>query len=167
VVNGVSITESSRANQCFANRFQNGDLDFDGLDYQTGTWPDGSASHPTTFQYAGPFTASGSTYPQVQYQTDIGGSENLCNVATGAGCTVPPAGASFYPFWSLGATPLGHGHNLCLWNFGSDQPNTLTDFGKTSQYGTPDVARYGGTIISAPQPNPQFAGSCSLTASRF
>ncbi len=164
VVNGVLTTESSRANQCFTNRYQNGDLDFDGLDYQTTTWPDGSANHPTTFQYAGPFTASGSTYPQVQFQTDVGGSENLCNVATGAGCTAPPIGAHFYPFWSLGATPIGHSHNLCLWNFGNDQPNSLFDFGKDAQYGPPDVARYGGTLISAPLPNPQFAGSCSLTA---
>jgi hypothetical protein len=29
-----------------------------------------------------------------------------------------------------------------------------------AQYGTPDVARYGGTIISAPVKNPQFSGLC-------
>ena len=35
LINGVSTTASSDANQCFADRFQNGDLDFDGLSYQT------------------------------------------------------------------------------------------------------------------------------------
>jgi hypothetical protein len=38
----------------------------------------------------------------------------------------------------------------------------VEDFGKDTQYGTPDVARYGGTIISAVQPNPEFAGRCSI-----
>jgi hypothetical protein len=47
-----------------------------------------------------------------------------------------------------------------VWNFGNDQPRTIADFGMDAQYGTPDVARYGGTIISAPQPNPEFAGPC-------
>ena len=47
-VNGVAVTEKSAASQCFANRDQNGDLDFDGLDYVPGTWPDGSSNHPTS-----------------------------------------------------------------------------------------------------------------------
>jgi hypothetical protein len=35
-VNGVNTTEFSAANQCFNNRNQNGDLDFDGTDYIQG-----------------------------------------------------------------------------------------------------------------------------------
>ena len=36
VINGVPATESARTNECFADRFQNGDLDFDGQSYQAG-----------------------------------------------------------------------------------------------------------------------------------
>ena len=100
VINGVPATESARTNECYQNRFQNGDLDFDGQSYLP-DWPNGSGNYPTTFQYAGPFTFGGHTYPQVQFETDVGGSSNLCDVGTGAGCTVPPISAKFYPFWSL------------------------------------------------------------------
>jgi hypothetical protein len=163
VVNGVPTTEFSDANQCFADRFQNGDLDFDGLDYVANTWPDGTANHPTSFQYVGPFQASGQAYPQIQFETDIGGSSALCNVGTGAGCTAPPVGADFYPFWSLSpsryASTSRH-PTLCAWNFGNVLPTTTQTFGKDAQYGTPDVARYGGTIISQVQRNPQFNAPC-------
>ena len=59
------------------------------------------------------------------------------------------------------ATVGGHTAG-CVWNFGNDQPRTVADFGKDAQYGTPNVARYGGTIISAPLPNPEFAGRCKI-----
>jgi hypothetical protein len=49
-----------------------------------------------------------------------------------------------------------------VWNFGNDQPTTVKDFGKDAQYGTPDLAYYGGTLISAPQPNPQVTGGCKV-----
>ncbi len=164
VVNGVSTTEFSDANQCFADRFQNGDLDFDGLSYISSAWPNGTRNHPTAFQYAGPFQRNGKPYPQIQFESDIGGSSALCNVATGAGCTVAPIGAQFYPFWSLSAqiNPLGVRTTQCAWNFGNVIPGTVKTFGKDAQYGTPNVARYGGTIISAVQPNPQFSGTCRL-----
>jgi hypothetical protein len=117
-------------------------------------------THQTGFMTAS--AANGFMNPLVQYETDAAGSENLCTVATGVGCTVPPIGAKFYPFWSL--SPLSGrmgGHSAgCVWNFGNDQPNTLLDFGKDAQYGTPNLARYGGTLISAPAPNPQFTGRC-------
>jgi hypothetical protein len=163
LVNGVATTEVSRANECYNNRFQNGDLDFDGQSYQP-DWPNGSPNYPTSFQYVGPFTGRGHTYPQVQFESDIGGSSNLCNVATGVGCTVAPISAKFYPFWSLSPqfNALGSRTSACVWNFGNDQPNTVLNFGKDAQYGTPDVARYGGTIISAPAPNPQFTGGCRI-----
>ena len=128
---------------------------------QTYTWPNGSRNHPTAFQYVGPFT-NGKTYPQIQFETDISGSANLCDTATGAGCTVKPIGSNFYPYWSLSPqfNALGSHTTACVWNFGKDLPNTINDFGKDAQYGTPDVARYGGTIISAVQPNPEFSGGC-------
>ncbi len=164
VVNGVSTTEFSDANQCFADRFQNGDLDFDGLSYTSSAWPNGTRNHPTAFQYAGPFQRNGRPYPTVQFESDIGGSSALCNVATGVGCTVPPISAQFYPYWSLSPqfNALGSHTTACVWNFGKNLPNTINDLGKDAQYGVPDVARYGGTIISAPQPNPEFSGGCRI-----
>ena len=163
-VNGVATTEWSDANQCFADRYQNGDLDFDGLSYIASAWPNGGPKHPTAFQYVGPFQGNGKAYPQIQFESDIGGSSNLCNTATGAGCTVPPISAQFYPFWSLSAqiNPLGVHTTQCAWNFGNTIPGTTMTFGKDAQYGTPDVARYGGTIISPVMTNPQFSGVCSL-----
>jgi hypothetical protein len=47
----------------------------------------------------GPFDSSGNPYPTIQLETNVGASEILCNVSTGAGCTEPPTGAAFYPFW--------------------------------------------------------------------
>jgi hypothetical protein len=164
VVNGVPTAEFSDANQCFANRFQNGDLDFDGLDYVAQSWPNGTRNHPTAFQYAGPFLASGKPYPQIQFESNVGGSSALCNVATGADCTVPPIGSEFYPFWSLSPSlfALGSLRTACAWNFGNVLPNTIRTFGKDAQYGTPDVARFGGTSTSPVQPNPEFARPCGL-----
>ena len=74
-------------------------------------------------------------------------------MTTGVGCTAPPISAKFYPFWSLSPLFGGlGGHSAgCVWNFGNDQPNTVLDFGKDAQYGAPNLARYGGTLISAPR----------------
>jgi len=164
VVNGVPTAEFSDANQCFADRFQNGDLDFDGLSYIANAWPNGGPNHPTAFQYAGPFQRNGLPYPTVQFETDVAGSSNLCNFATGADCTAPPVGSQFYPYWSLSPlfNALGSHTTACVWNFGRNLPNTVNDLGKDAQYGTPNVALYAGTIISAVQPNPEFSGGCKI-----
>jgi hypothetical protein len=78
-------------------------------------------------------------------------------VATGAGCTAKPLGAKFYPFWSLSRS-----HHLgCTWNFGDViSGRTVTDFGGDAQYGTPDVAIYGGTLTSPVLANPQTKRWC-------
>jgi hypothetical protein len=161
-VNGVATTEFSAANQCFQNRNQNGDLDFDGVDYVPNTWPDGTANHPTSMEYVGPFDASGNKYPGVRFETDLAGSESLCNTATGVNCTAPPIGAAFYPFWSLTKTHdgLGTGVASCEWTFGNTTPVTLQDFSKDKQYGKPDLTWFGGTLISGVIPNPEFNGPC-------
>jgi hypothetical protein len=147
---------------CTQNFTQNGDLDFDGTGYRP-DWPDGTANHPTTFKYAGPFDAEGNPYPSIQFETDAGGSEAFCNTANGEHCAVPPEGASFYPFWSIGnqSTPTGFPSIECLWNFGNDIGGvTTSDFGRTAQYGAPDVARYGGTLTSSVMANPQLSSTC-------
>jgi hypothetical protein len=146
---------------CQQNVFQNGDLDFDGTSYQA-DFPDGQAGHPTSFQYLGPFDGGGHTYPSIRYETDVPASEITCNTATGAGCTAFPAGANFYPFWTLGrgTGPLS---GVCLWNFGNDIPGTtVLDFGKTAEYGSPELTRFAGNVISQTFPNPQFNGSCNV-----
>jgi hypothetical protein len=163
-VNGVNTTEWADANQCFADRYQNGDLDFDGLSYQRSAWPNGSPFHPTSAEYVGPLQANGQPYPQVQYESDIGGSSYLCNTNTGADCTVPPISASFYPYWSLspGLFPLGQTQTSCVWNFGGNLSNTLENFGGDAQYGHPDLTWYGGTSISPVEPNPEYTGRCAI-----
>jgi len=162
-INGSPVTEVSRVAECNQERTQNGDLDFEGQTYLP-DWPNGSPNFPTSFQYVGPFQKNGKPYPQVQFETDAAASENLCNVGTGVGCTAPPIGAKFYPFWSLSPlfSALGSYTSQCVWNFGNDQPNTVQDFGKDAQYGVPNLARFGGTLTSPVQPNPQFSGGCKL-----
>jgi hypothetical protein len=155
---------------CFSNQYQNGDLDFDGTGYQRGTWPNGTAKQPTALQYVGPFDRNGQPYPQVQFETDVAGSEFLCNTSTGLNCTAPPLSAKFYPYWSLtGKRWLGGGplrNRACLWNLGSSIPGvTAQDFGKDAQYGVPDLSFYGGTLISKVRPNPQFSGKCRPSGS--
>jgi hypothetical protein len=169
MINGVAAKETSALNECFADRYQNGDLDFDGISYQSFTWPNGGPNHPTAFQYIGPFDAQGKPYPQVQFETDINGSAFLCDTTTGAGCVVPPTDANFYPFWSLspsrglryGTASGGSKVTGCVWNFGNVLPQTIEDFGGDAQYGTPALDWYGGTSISAPMANPQFSGRCA------
>jgi hypothetical protein len=157
--NGVNSTVSWPIAGCQTNFFQNGDLDYDGTSY-VADWPDGSANHPTSFQYIGPFTNGLHTYPQIQFETDAAGSEANCNIGTGAGCAVPPLGPgnapTFYPFWTL-----SHG---CLWNFGNIiAGRTAQSFGGAAEYGTSDVARYGGTLASAVLSNPQLSCLPSLS----
>ena len=162
VINGVPSRETSAATWCNAGRYQNGDLDFNGVDYVPNTWPNGTGNHPTSFQYVGPFQVNGKPYPQIQFETSTSGSAFLCDTNTGAGCVVPPTSAKFYPFWSMSPTSsaLGTFSTRCVWNFGNVLPATIRTFGKDAQYGAPDLSWYGGTNISSPIPNPQFSGGC-------
>ncbi len=162
-VNGVLTTAWSDANQCSANRYQNGDLDFDGLSYQRSSWPaSGNPNHPTSMEYVGPFQANGRPYPQIQFETDINGSAYLCNTATGAGCVVPPTDANFYPYYALSQSfpALGNIRTSCVWTFGGNLSTTVQNFGGDAEYGTPDVARYGGTSTGPVQPNLEFSPLC-------
>ena len=165
-INGKARLEHMPVAGCLDNLFQNGDLDFDGTDYQPNAWPNGSPNHPTSFRYIGPFQASGQLYPQIQFETDAPASEFLCNVVTGNNCDVKPLGAKFYPFWSLNNTQrlagTGAPGGACVWNFGNVLPGvTKRAFGQDAQYGTPDVARFGGTNTSPVMTNPATTGNCT------
>lgn len=160
-INGVTTTISWPVAGCQENVFQNGDTDFDGSPY-IADWPDGSPNHPTPFSYIGPFDGNGRSYPQIQFETDVGGSETFCNTSTGAGCTAPPLGPgnapTFYPFWTVGRDAHT---GACVWNFGNTiAGQTRQNFGGAAEYGTPDIARYGGTLTSAVLANPQLGGGC-------
>ena len=155
--NGVATTEHMAVTGCLDNLFQNGDLDFDGTDYQGRSWPDGSANTPTAWQYLGPFGPDGRLYPQIQFETNAPASEILCDTTTGDGCVVKPQGSNFYPFWSMNNRQFG---SACTWNFGNVLPVTRNTFGKTAQYGTPDVARFAGTLTSPVQTNPALQPGC-------
>ena len=146
---------------CEQNITQNGDLDFDGNAY-IADWPDGSSNHPTSYKYAGPFDGSGNPYPSIQIETDLAASENDCNTMTGIGCTVPPNGAAFYPYWSIGKqSPITGHRSSCLWNFGNTIPGVTTStLGGEAEYGTPNTARFAGTIITAVMANPQLSPRC-------
>ena len=167
VVGGHAMRTTAPVNLCGDNRFQNGDLDFDGMSYLKGKWPNGSPDVPTSFRYAGPFDQSGQPYPKVQFETDVPGSAFLCNVFTGNLCTTPPVGAKFYPFWTLTSKKgqnVGHGlfpGGACVWNFGDVIKGVTTrTLGKASQYGEPNLARYGGTTISPVRANPELGKGC-------
>ncbi len=159
--------EVSPVNFCGDNRFQNGDLDFDGISYRATSWPDGSPNVPQSVRFAGPFMASGASYPRAQFETDAPGSEFLCNLATQFNCVVPPLGAMFYPFWTLTnkmGQGLGHGlfpAGACVWNFGNVIPRVTTNtFRKDHEYGKADFARFGGTATSRTRANPEVSGGC-------
>jgi hypothetical protein len=164
-INGVATVENQALAMCLDNGFQNGDLDFDGVSYLERAWPDGTSNHPTPFRYVGPFNAAGHPYPQIQFETNVGASESLCNTDTGAGCKEPATGSQFYPFWSLNNKQQEAGvrtpASACVWNYGH-AINHLTSkrFGGDAQYGSPDVARFGGTSTSAVMANPEFTNGC-------
>jgi hypothetical protein len=157
VIDGTPARENAPVAYCNQEAFQNGDLDFDGTGYHA-DWPDGSRNFPTSISYTGPLSR-GQAYPDIQFETNTAASEALCDVATGAGCTAPPQGAAFYPFWSLTNQSAS---GTCVWNFGNEIANVTTnDFGKDAQYGTPDVARFGGTLTSPVTANPSLAANCA------
>jgi hypothetical protein len=158
-INGHPGREFSPVNFCQDNRFQNGDLDFDGIPYQKGKWPDGSKNNPTSFRYAGPFDQAGNPYPKIQFETDIAGSEFLCNTFTGLNCDAPPLAAKFYPYWTLtNKQSIGTLFKApaCTWNFGATIPGiTKYTFGGDAQYGVSAVSVFGGTLISSIRANPE------------
>jgi len=138
-----------------------GDLDFDGTSYLA-DWPDGTTSNATSVTIGsvlgngiGPVSAPGSGkeyvnfYHTMQIETDIPASESTC-VPSGSGCTVPPPGAAFYPFYALSGSLA-----KCSLTFGNDIAGaTFNDFGKDAQYGPPNLPWFFGTASSGEITNP-------------
>ncbi len=137
------------------------DVDFDGTSYLP-DWPDGTKNNATSLQISsvsgngfGPLSAPrGSSnytsgYPAFQFETDVLASESTCK-PTGKGCTVPPAGAVFYPFYAQSGSGA-----TCNFTFGNDiRGATVNDFGRDVQYGTPNLPWFFGTASGGIRPNP-------------
>src|SRR4029077_9712518 len=158
------------------NQAQNGDLDFDGNSYLP-DWPDGTANHPSSMRYFGPLDANGNPYPQVQFETDLAGSENNCEIGSPnpQGCTIPPLGPggrpTFYPYWTLtglqGLNGFAEPAGSCTWNFGNTISGiTTSDLGRDQEYGS-GTATTRGDFISGVQTNPEFAGTCAQSFNPF
>jgi hypothetical protein len=132
-------TAPTEINNCQANIFQNGDLDFDGSPYWT-EWPTSltTSLYPSSFLEQFP-TTNGRQYPQFFFQTDVALSEATClgnsqpgSGGTLAGCTVPPPGpGGFYPYWSQVQVGIGG----CALEFGNVSGGVNT-YGQDAQYGT-------------------------------
>jgi hypothetical protein len=106
-----------------------GDLDFDGTSYRA-DWPTSvhPNRHPTPFEQLTP-ASGGRPYGRVQFVTDLSPSESACNLTTGAGCVVPPAGPGhFYPFWTRARVD-----GACVWEFGNMRNGNT--FGGNRQWG--------------------------------
>ncbi|MFL5942277.1 MAG: hypothetical protein ACJ75L_03305 [Gaiellaceae bacterium] len=139
------------------------DGDFDGPEYQNGTWPGSPNADPTKVSAPIVFSSptfgdgEGKQYSQVAFETDLPRIEgtdsavtnppnNFCqrhlsnpaDPSPGAGCVDPPNGASFYPIFST----TGSKH-ACLWQEGGAAiPGTTNNFG-----GAPGV-EYGALLVS-------------------
>jgi hypothetical protein len=128
-----------------------GDLDYDGTPYYA-DWP--TSTQPGKFPGTTPQTqptSQGQTYPYIQFETDLPATEfnTNCDLTTGAGCVVPPAGPGhFYPYWTLAKDQqLG-----CTWQFGNAGA-TGNSFGGDAQYGQ-ITFNPPGAFTSQIRPNP-------------
>jgi hypothetical protein len=116
------------------------DNDFDGVSYQH-TWPGSlsdpamdAALNPTSVLFSSPTFNGGLNYSRVGFEADLPRIEaadfgGICNRTTGAGCSNPPPGSNFYPFF----TTRNDASVGCLWQLGGAHiPGTTNTFGGTS-----------------------------------
>jgi hypothetical protein len=132
------------------------DLDFDGPSYQ----PDWPGTNPNVHQdrkfhmepviFSSPTTNGGHQYPNFQFEADMPAFEPTCDTTTGAGCTNPPPGAEFYPFYSPRLDRVHgngrHHETVCNWQEGGDFiPGTVNDYGGSSaEFGSLLLTTYPG-----------------------
>ena len=80
----------------------------------------------------------------VRFETDLPrieepNSGGVCDHHTGVGCTNPPPGAAFYPWYHLVAFEGG-----CAWTMSNDLPNQISNFGgEVSAWGPLELTDYG------------------------
>jgi hypothetical protein len=127
-----------------------GDLDYDGTSYRA-DWPTAVRPnrYPTPFEQLSP-TTGGGAYSGVQFVTDVSATEAGCDLATGAGCVLPPAGPGhFYPFWTRASVG-----GRCVWEFGNMRNGNT--FGRDRQWGAVGPHTIGA-FVSAIKPIPGCA----------
>jgi len=122
------------------------DLDFDGPPYRL-DWP-GTFKHPGYDAELHPqpirFTSAlfrskwgdWENYNRVAFEADFPVFELTCDPYTGTGCSSPPAGAEFYPFYSTAELTLDgdHDENACVWDLGGAHiPHTTNTFGGSAK----------------------------------
>ena len=135
------------------------DGDFDGPSYQL-DWP-GTFTNPTVdtklhgtpVQFTVP-TSGGKPLEEVAFETDLprieggepGNPNPQCDPVTGANCVNPPAGAKFYPIYTLARTP-----GQCVFQQGgSHVPGTTNTFGGSSK------TEYGQKVLFVTYPDVGF-----------
>lgn len=139
------------------------DTDYDGTSYQA-DWPDGTHNTATpalispphsyaSFDDDGDYRSRGGAYineySSLMFQTEVLATETSCQ-QDGSGCTIPPSGAAFYPFYAQ-----SWNGNRCVLTFGNDiLGSTVNDFGRDAEYGGPDPSWFFGTADSGIRPNP-------------
>ena len=116
------------------------DNDFDGVSYQK-TWPGSltnrardAALNPRSILFSSPTFNGGRNYDRVGFEANLPRIEaadfgGICDRNTGAGCSNPPPGANFYPFFSIrNDKTVG-----CFWQLGGAYiPGTTNTFGGNS-----------------------------------
>lgn len=133
------------------------DKDFDGTSYLP-DWPDGTTNTPTPLQIRsalgngiGPVSSpKGKNDYDHPYGTFIFDTAVLASeLVVGICCSIPPSGATFYPFY---AQSNFDGH--CTLTIGNDiRGATVNDFGRDAQYGTQNPAWSIVEASSGIQPN--------------
>jgi hypothetical protein len=133
------------------------DNDFDGVSYQK-TWPGtlknsrrDAARHPGSVLFSSPTFNGGRNYNRVGFEADLPRIEapdsgGICDRTTGTGCTNPPPGSRFYPFF----TTRDDSSAGCFWQLGGAHiPGTTNTFGGSS------AAEYG-PLLFLDYPGPGF-----------
>jgi len=133
------------------------DNDFDGVSYEN-TWPGtlrnskkDAARHPASILFSSPTFNGGQNYNRVGFEADLPRIEaadfgGICDRTTGTGCTNPPPGARFYPFFSTRRA----GSVGCFWQLGGAHiPGTTNTFGGSS-------ATEFGPLLFLDYPGPGF-----------
>jgi hypothetical protein len=145
---------------------QGGDVDFDGSSYLF-DWPDGTSNNATSVGIQsvngggiGPLSPSGESgeytqpFPIIQLETEVSASEQACQ-PNGVGCVVPPAGAQFYPFYSLAQNgSSGNEGGNCTLLFGNFSGPNINNFGGDAEYSAPNLYWFFGQNSGGPQSNP-------------
>jgi hypothetical protein len=125
---------------------QASDVDFDGVPYGN-NWPgtltnpaQDAKLHPSPVAFTSPTFNNGANFSRVAFETDLPRIEfatnppcqrhisNPADPNPGTGCVNPPAGATFYPFYSTTSVA-----GQCYWQLGGDNiPGTTNHFGGSS-----------------------------------